>query len=162
MVYSADKKQTKRKAGEPAYTHTPHDLVSCFSISGENTEVGTCMLYDKAESKVVAFTGFLNPQECENLISWMETNKMERAYHEEGKGYTFRDVDRLQISDDEVAALIFKRLKPYIPEDLQMEDCRSTSRAAIGCNECIRLYRYAVGQRYAAPTIHYFHSIGDC
>ena len=137
------------KTKEVGVLDAPQNLIRCFSSNSSEFFAKTqpILLYDKLESQVVAFTGFLTADECVKVRQWIESTVMERVHHDEGKGYTFRDVDRLQIADDGVASLIYERLRALLPDELKLEQGKGAHRVATGCNETIRLYRYGPGQR---------------
>jgi len=61
----------------------------------------------------------------------------------------YRDQDRVIRDDPEMAAELFQRLRPHLPE--QMGTLR-----LVGLNERLRLYRYRTGQRFDPHMDHWY------
>jgi hypothetical protein len=53
-----------------------------------------------------------------------------------------RDNGRLQLESEQLAAAIWQRVQPFVPQTLP------NGRRAFGCSSNIRLYKYCVGQRF--------------
>lgn len=62
----------------------------------------------------------------------------------------YRDQDRVIRDDPVVAAELFRRLRPHLPE--RMGD----QLKLVGLNERLRLYRYRPGQRFEPHTDHWY------
>lgn len=84
---------------------------------------------------------FLSPQECAAWISHSHTLGFERARLRATRDTAFRDSCRAELWSEEVAARIWRRLAPFIPETLG-------GPGASGCHPKIRLYCYQPGQRF--------------
>ena len=82
----------------------------------------------------------LTSQERAAWIRWGEQSGFALEKHAQTAHIAHRDNGRLAVESDEVAAAIFERLRPWLPE--------VGGRRACGCNPNIRLYRYERGQRF--------------
>ena len=61
----------------------------------------------------------------------------------------YRDQDRLIVDDEQLAADLFRRLRPHLPE-------RVGPLRLVGLNSRLRMYRYAPGQRFAPHMDHWY------
>ena len=61
----------------------------------------------------------------------------------------FRDQDRVVRDDGPLAAELFRRLRPQLPE-------RMGPLRLVGLNERLRFYRYRPGQQFPAHTDHWY------
>lgn len=86
-------------------------------------------------------------QECQELIDKKEQHVYESALvNFSGDGYvvdkTARDSDRVMLDDPTTAAVIFDRVRPWLPK--QIGAC-----SVCGVNERLRFLRYDVAQQFA-------------
>jgi hypothetical protein len=88
---------------------------------------------------------FLSPAECENYITLSESAGYGDAPINTMSGpmirKEIRNNDRVIIDDQDLAAKLWQRLEPFMPE-------LSRSCVAIGLNERFRFYRYDPGQQF--------------
>jgi len=91
--------------------------------------------------------GYLSGDECVALIERMEREGIAPAPVTTHRGPVMRpDIrnnERASFDDPALAASLFLRLRPHVPEVLQ-NDWR-----VVGVNERFRAYRYSPGQRFA-------------
>ena len=86
-----------------------------------------------------------SPAECAAFIARIERH---------GPGLAtdnpiYRDQDRLIVDDEQLAADLFRRLRPHLPE-------RVGPLRLVGLNSRLRMYRYAPGQRFAPHMDHWY------
>ncbi|MCX2861583.1 2OG-Fe(II) oxygenase [Paucibacter sp. PLA-PC-4] len=88
---------------------------------------------------------FLSGEECEAQIAQAEALGFESAGIERGgEGVVdlrVRNNDRAIVQEDELAANLWKRVGPVLPE-------RMMGRRLVGLNPRLRYYRYVPGQRF--------------
>lgn len=84
---------------------------------------------------------FMSAEECDAFVSNGRRTGFENVSHAESWEMAFRDNGRIETFDDDVAEKIWKRLQPFLPDDLNLG-------VPVGCYNKIRLYRYGVGQRF--------------
>lgn len=84
---------------------------------------------------------FFTDEETEAWISYGERCGFEACFHTETKEYAHRDNGRIEFVDSEVAAALFRRLKPMVPQEINARNVHSA-------HSRIRLYRYEHGQRF--------------
>jgi hypothetical protein len=88
---------------------------------------------------------FLSPEECESYIALSESVGFGDAPINSFDGPVvrkdIRNNDRVMIDDPRLAAHIWERLKPFVPE-------RSQFWLPTGLNERFRFYRYDPGQQF--------------
>lgn len=94
-----------------------------------------------------AIDNFLTEEECLNWIDWGERLGFEEAKQRQTQEMAFRDNDRIEIQSDDIAQLMWLRLRPFVPEVLEAVN-GGVPRRALGCSPRIRLYRYSKGQRF--------------
>lgn len=87
----------------------------------------------------------LSEQECRELITTIEQANPGLAT----QNPMYRDQDRVIVDDAALASLLFERLGPSLPE-------RIGGLRVAAVNERFRLYRYAVGQRFAPHMDHWY------
>jgi hypothetical protein len=89
----------------------------------------------------------LTPGECASLIARIEATGCTPAPITTRNGFVMRpDIrnnTRATIDDPELAATLFTRVRPHVPEVM------SGGMRPIGANERFRCYRYEAGQRFA-------------
>ncbi|HJZ54153.1 MAG TPA: 2OG-Fe(II) oxygenase [Gemmataceae bacterium] len=94
---------------------------------------------------VFVIRGFLSPAECEQYIAQSEAAGYGDAPINVFGGQVvdkgMRNNDRVMIDDPKLAATLWERLQPFVPE------ARGSWRAC-GLNERFRFYRYDPGQRF--------------
>lgn len=78
----------------------------------------------------------LSADECDALIRWAEAAGFERAVQRETRYAAHRDNGRLQRDDPDMAAALWARLRPHVPE------------GALGLSRNMRWYRYGAGQAF--------------
>jgi 2OG-Fe(II) oxygenase superfamily len=94
------------------------------------------------KTSVNVVDGFLLPAESAAWIRYGESAGFVEASHPASRDTAFRDNGRIELWDEDVAARIWQRLQPFVPETVD-------GWRACGCYEKIRLYRYrAGGQRF--------------
>lgn len=89
------------------------------------------------------------PAECQDFIELIERSAPRLATD----NASFRDQDRVVVDDVAAAEILFKRLRPHLPEsmgDLQL----------VGLNERLRYYRYRMGQSFS-PHMDHWHRPSD-
>jgi prolyl 4-hydroxylase len=89
----------------------------------------------------------LAPDECSSLIARIEGVGCTPAPITTARGFVMRpDIrnnTRATFDDHALAAMLFARVRPHVPEVMCCGMC------AIGANERFRCYRYEAGQRFA-------------
>ncbi len=94
---------------------------------------------------VFVVRGFLSPAECERHIARAEAAGFGDAPINTFAGpqvnKQMRNNDRVMLDDPALAAGLWDRLRPFVPE-------RRGSWVACGLNERLRFYRYDPGQRF--------------
>lgn len=93
-----------------------------------------------------AISNFLMEDECRRWIQWGENVGFEEAKQKQTSAMAFRDNGRIEFESEEVANLLWLRLRPFVPEEIPGEG--PAFRCALGCSPRIRVYRYAPGQRF--------------
>ncbi|MEM7038389.1 MAG: 2OG-Fe(II) oxygenase [Bacteroidota bacterium] len=94
---------------------------------------------------VFTLSDFLTPAECTEFIAradeigWEEAKITTRGGQRMLK--SVRNNDRAFLKDEALAAALFERLRPHVPEKYR-------TRTPVGLNELFRLYRYFPGQRF--------------
>jgi predicted 2-oxoglutarate/Fe(II)-dependent dioxygenase YbiX len=88
---------------------------------------------------------FLTPEECAEFIAVSEAGGYGDAPITTGAGpiiyKELRNNDRVMIDDPAKAAMLFERVRPFLPDAMsEWEPC--------GLNERFRYYRYARGQKF--------------
>ena len=100
-----------------------------------------CFIQDATGPAVFAARNFFSPQECQAWMDFADKAGFELQKHKATKYVAYRENGRLQLHSEDIAALIFQRLLPFIPAEVN-------HRRASGCNPNLRLYRYSQGQRF--------------
>lgn len=104
--------------------------------------------YIKGNSKfILGLKNVFSEQECQELVHRSEQHVYESALvNFDGAGYvvdkTARDSDRVMLDDPTAAAEIFRRIRPWLPE--QIHGCN-----VCGVNERLRFLRYNPAQQFA-------------
>lgn len=93
---------------------------------------------------IFAIDNFLMEDECRTWIEWGEKLGFEHAMQKQTVEYAFRDNGRIEMEDEEVAHLLWLRMRQFVPENIPGPN--GTSRKAVGCSPRIRVYRYERGQ----------------
>ena len=114
-----------------------------------NTKAGVALpgpldvlLSDRAGEPLIALVPrCLSAAECDAWIEWGEADGFALERHAQTRDIAHRDIGRLAISSQDVAAAIWARLSGLVP-------ARVCDRRAVGCNPDIRLYKYERGQRF--------------
>ncbi len=95
------------------------------------------------------FDGFVlenifTPEECTHYITMAEEHGFEEAPISTNEGQimmkSVRNNERAIVFSDEIAAILFQRAEKYLPMIFGSSPTR--------LNECIRFYRYDIGQRF--------------
>jgi hypothetical protein len=89
--------------------------------------------------------GVYTEAECEEFIALIERSSPALATNNP----LYRDQDRVMFDDPEMAAELFRRLRPHLPE-------RMGALRLFGLNERLRMYRYRPGQRFEPHMDHWF------
>jgi hypothetical protein len=84
-------------------------------------------------------------KECAQFVSLIESSAPTLATNNP----LYRDQDRVIRDDPGIAAELFRRLRPHLPET--MGDLR-----LIGLNDHLRFYRYRAGQRFDPHMDHWY------
>ncbi len=100
---------------------------------------------DLFNGEIFVIHHFLTPEECAEFIAASEAVGYGDAPITTGAGPVMfkelRNNDRVMIDDPAAAAMLFKRVRPFLPErELEWEPS--------GLNERFRYYRYARGQKF--------------
>src|SRR5580658_4589676 len=90
------------------------------------------------------------PSECADFIRLIDRSSPTLATNNP----LYRDQDRVIRDDPEVAAELFRRLRPHLPE--RMGDLRLHS-----LNDRLRFYRYREGQRFLPHMDHWYRPNDD-
>ncbi|CAM9970951.1 unnamed protein product, partial [Hapterophycus canaliculatus] len=90
---------------------------------------------------ILSIESLLSPRECAAWIRYGEDEGFERSFHTQTSEIAHRDNGRITLHSAEVAAALFARVGPFVPTEMD-------GRTAVACNSNIRIYRYAVGQRF--------------
>jgi hypothetical protein len=85
------------------------------------------------------------PAECSEFIARIERSSPTLATNNP----LYRDQDRVNRDDAEIANELFRRLRPHLPE--RMGDLRLAR-----LNERLRFYRYRPGQRFEPHMDHWY------
>lgn len=101
-----------------------------------------------------AIDNFLSEDECRRWIEWGEKSGFEEAKQKQTVEYAHRDNGRIQVESDEIAQLLWLRIRPFVPASVAGSS--GGKRQALGCSPRIRLYRYNRGQRFGQ------HIDGSC
>ncbi len=95
--------------------------------------------------RLFTVAGLLTPDECTALIERGEAVGFERAAVRTAAGPQrlpgIRDNDRAAFADAELAAELWRRLRPFVPD-------AADGAVPIGLDDEFRFYRYDVGQRF--------------
>jgi prolyl 4-hydroxylase len=83
--------------------------------------------------------------ECAEFIALIERSSPTLATNNP----QYRDQDRVILDAPEIAAELFRRLRPHLPE--RMGDLR-----LVGLNDHLRFYRYRPGQRFEPHMDHWY------
>jgi hypothetical protein len=86
-----------------------------------------------------------SPSECDDFIALIERSAPSLATNNP----LYRDQDRVIRDDTEIAAELFRRLRPHLPE--RMGEFR-----LVGLNSRLRFYRYRAGQRFDPHMDHWY------
>jgi hypothetical protein len=95
---------------------------------------------------IFAIDNFFMEDECSTWLEWGEKLGFEDAKQRQTSEYAFRDNGRIEMENEEVAHLLWLRMRPFVPESIPGPS--GTSRRAVGCSPRIRVYRYVRGQRF--------------
>lgn len=91
-------------------------------------------------------TNFLSAEECAEQIARSEASGYEASQIDTGRGMvldeSIRNNERLLVDDEQLAQLLWNRLKDYLPSFLG-------NWRPSGLNERLRYYRYREGARFA-------------
>eukprot|EP00190_Bangiopsis_sp_CCMP1999_P005839 CAMPEP_0198725782 /NCGR_PEP_ID=MMETSP1475-20131203/3026_1 /TAXON_ID= ORGANISM="Unidentified sp., Strain CCMP1999" /NCGR_SAMPLE_ID=MMETSP1475 /ASSEMBLY_ACC=CAM_ASM_001111 /LENGTH=244 /DNA_ID=CAMNT_0044487615 /DNA_START=37 /DNA_END=771 /DNA_ORIENTATION=+ len=93
------------------------------------------------EDLIHVIEGFLTPEECVAWIQYGERKGFELAYHKASYGLAHRDNGRIECYSEQVAEVIFERLRSLLPEKFE-------GLSPAGCHTKIRLYRYDMHQKF--------------
>jgi hypothetical protein len=83
--------------------------------------------------------------ECSDFIDFIERSSPALATNNP----LYRDQDRVILDDPEVAEELFRRLRPHLPEQINM-------LRLVGLNDRLRMYRYREGQRFEPHMDHWY------
>ena len=104
--------------------------------------IDSCMRdYNGSTSFIRTLTGFLTDRERAAFISHAESVGFDRTQQRETRDCAHRQQWRIAFEDSEIAASIFHRVLPYIPEEIDNAKPHS-------CSTNIRIYRYDVGDSF--------------
>lgn len=88
--------------------------------------------------------------ECRDFIDFIERSSPALATNNP----LYRDQDRVIKDDPEIAGELFRRLRPHLPERIDV-------LGLVGLNERLRMYRYRVGQRFEPHMDHWYRPGGN-
>ena len=89
--------------------------------------------------------GIYSASECREIVAQIEAAAPTLATN----NAMYRDQDRVMRDEPEVAAALFERLRPHLPETIG-------SLELSGLNERLRYYRYRAGQRFSPHMDHWY------
>ena len=155
------KKGTKRKKTSSAQTEPRSETIVC---SDWGSLLETCQSPITARTvgshKIWLVDGLLSSDECTQLLSRAEGHGFGKTHYEP----SYRGNLRLTTKDASLAAAVWARLRPLVPQTLTLSrpDCEAESQAlwwhhypnaegeweAYGLNECWRLAKYRAGDRF--------------
>ena len=92
---------------------------------------------------IFAVSPFLSAAECAACVAAAEQRGFEAATQFASKTHAFRDNDRMECQHPRLAEALWRRVGAFVPPVID-------GRRAQGCNPSIRVYRYRVGQQFAA------------
>ncbi len=99
--------------------------------------------------RIFTIENFFSPEECAYYIQVSESIGFEAASVTTELGQTMypelRNNSRVMIDDNQLAAAVWQRVKPFVPSPLY-------DRTAVGINERWRFYRYEREQRFKMHT----------
>eukprot|EP00752_Nemacystus_decipiens_P006455 g5813.t1 len=93
------------------------------------------------QETILSIDNLLSPRECSAWMRFGDERGFERSFHRQTSEMAHRDNGRISLHSPEVAAALFARVAPFVPAEMG-------ARKAVACNSNIRIYRYAVGQRF--------------
>lgn len=93
------------------------------------------------QDTILSIDNLLVPRECNAWVNFGDERGFEQSFHRQTSEMAHRDNGRISLHSPEVAAAVFARVGPFVPAEMG-------GRTAVACNSNIRLYRYAVGQRF--------------
>ncbi|CDO95973.1 unnamed protein product [Kluyveromyces dobzhanskii CBS 2104] len=136
-LYSLNESSKGKNGGNGSYEFTPYPEV-------------------EQDSKVIFVHKFFDKKLCDTLIRHISDSNVMESFSQRGtKDYAARVNDRFSITDDEIAQILWTRLRRsllqdgFISEDLQFG-------AAKGLNPQLRVYRYEKGHHFGK---HYDDSV---
>jgi prolyl 4-hydroxylase len=100
---------------------------------------------EQISSRIWVIHDFFTPEECAANIAFSEGEGYADApittMHGPRMAKEVRDNTRVMVDDEEFAAQLFERLKPFVPATMQVYE-------VVGLNERFRYYRYEDGQTF--------------
>mmetsp|Transcript_90514 Transcript_90514/g.141915 ORF Transcript_90514/g.141915 Transcript_90514/m.141915 type:complete len:294 (-) Transcript_90514:98-979(-) len=93
-----------------------------------------------------AIDNFFMEDECRSWVEFGERHGFEEAKQKQTAEYAFRDNGRIEMENEEIAHLIWLRMRSFVPDEIP--GVNGMRRRAVGCSPRIRLYRYSRGQRF--------------
>ncbi|CAN0014669.1 unnamed protein product [Ectocarpus sp. 8 AP-2014] len=119
---------------------------------GENDAVDLELTSKRVyQDTILSVDGLLSPRECAAWIRYGEGQGFERSFHRQTSEMAHRDNGRITLHSADVAAAVFARVGKFVPANMG-------GRRPLACNSNIRIYRYAVGQRFGK---HIDESVDD-
>ncbi|CAM9331239.1 unnamed protein product [Ectocarpus sp. 12 AP-2014] len=119
---------------------------------GENDAVDLELTSKRVyQDTILSIDGLLSPRECAAWIRYGEGQGFERSFHRQTSEMAHRDNGRITLHSADVAAAVFARVGKFVPANMG-------GRRPLACNSNIRIYRYAVGQRFGK---HIDESVDD-
>jgi hypothetical protein len=99
----------------------------------------------EAERLLWCVDGVYTPAECADFIALIERSSPTLATNNP----LYRNQDRVIRDDPTIAAELFRRLRPHLPE-------RMGPLRLVGLNDRLRCYRYSPGQRFEPHMDHWY------
>eukprot|EP00511_Aplanochytrium_stocchinoi_P004983 CAMPEP_0204840190 /NCGR_PEP_ID=MMETSP1346-20131115/36746_1 /ASSEMBLY_ACC=CAM_ASM_000771 /TAXON_ID=215587 /ORGANISM="Aplanochytrium stocchinoi, Strain GSBS06" /LENGTH=269 /DNA_ID=CAMNT_0051977435 /DNA_START=110 /DNA_END=919 /DNA_ORIENTATION=+ len=91
---------------------------------------------------IFGINSMFTPEECMSWIALGEKLGYEESKHAASVGYAHRDNGRIAVHNEEIAKLIWLRVKHFVPA------LKDDGKRAYGVSPNIRLYRYYPDQRF--------------
>lgn len=103
---------------------------------------------------IATLDNVLDEHYCQELINESESKTYEKAMITIGKNQyqanpNIRNNDRIIFEDERLANSLFKQVKPFLPQTIQL-GLKEKLWELVGLNERFRYYRYSQGQQFKA------------
>lgn len=122
---------------------TPHEknITSAWAEHLDAVLPQTAVTSSICNNEVFTIEHLFSADECERLIKASEQN----GYGQTNYPKTYRGNLRLISTDEGLAASLWQRIQPFVPEQVECSGCMWE---ASGLNECFRLSKYFPGDQF--------------